>query len=176
MTLSSGLDLKSIYRPPSTLQLPGGAPGFDLNESAFSQPESMSSSSSQSSIGSAHGIQTELAAECGEIIPKPRNRSEVIDSHLLKLYSNSEFFKNLNNRIRWMTSSTHPIQTRWFPTVKIRPTGILPLKEPLWRLILLRKLYKLFCVVLIVTLVLIYVFLTNRLRDRPVSVRCMIGQ
>ncbi|XP_046641675.1 MAP kinase-activating death domain protein-like isoform X4 [Daphnia pulicaria] len=76
MTLSSGLDLKSIYRPPSTLQLPGGGSGLEMNESAFSQPESMSSSSSQSSIGSSHGIQTELAAESDIIITKPRNISE----------------------------------------------------------------------------------------------------
>ncbi|EFX87953.1 hypothetical protein DAPPUDRAFT_191648 [Daphnia pulex] len=77
MTLSSGLDLKSIYRPPSTLQLPGGGSGLEMNESAFSQPESMSSSSSQSSMGSSHGIQTELAAESDIIITKPRNISEV---------------------------------------------------------------------------------------------------
>uniref|UniRef100_A0A0P6EFU8 MAP kinase-activating death domain protein n=1 Tax=Daphnia magna TaxID=35525 RepID=A0A0P6EFU8_9CRUS len=76
MTLSSGIDLKSIYRPPSTLQLPGGGPGLELNESAFSQPESMSSSSSQSSIGSSHGIQTELAAESETVAPQPRNISE----------------------------------------------------------------------------------------------------
>nr|CAH0111902.1 unnamed protein product [Daphnia galeata] len=76
MTLSSGLDLKSIYRPPSTLQLPGGGSGLEMQESAFSQPESMSSSSSQSSIGSSHGIQTELAAESGIIVTKPRNISE----------------------------------------------------------------------------------------------------
>lgn len=75
MTLSSGIDLKSIYRPPSTLQLPGGAPDLELNESTFSQPESMSSSSSQSSIGSSHGIQAELAAESETIVPK--NISEV---------------------------------------------------------------------------------------------------
>lgn len=80
MTLSSGIDLKSIYRPPSTLQLPGGGPGLELNESAFSQPESMSSSSSQSSIGSSHGIQTELAAESETVAPQPRNISEVWDN------------------------------------------------------------------------------------------------
>lgn len=74
MTLSSGLDLKSVYHPPSTLQLPGGETGFDLNE-PFSQPESMSSSSSQSSIGSSHGIQKDLASgEEGASIPM---RSEV---------------------------------------------------------------------------------------------------
>ena len=77
MTLSSGLDLKSIYRPPSTLQLPGGGSGLEMQESAFSQPESMSASSSQSSIGSSHGIQTELAAESDIIVTKPRNISEV---------------------------------------------------------------------------------------------------
>lgn len=77
MTLSSGIDAKAIYRPPSTLQLPGGVPGLDVNESAFSQPESMSSSSSQSSIGSSHGIQTDLAAEVVTVVPNPLHRSEV---------------------------------------------------------------------------------------------------
>lgn len=77
MTMSSGLDAKSIYRPPSTLQLPGGGPGIDVNESAFSQPESMSSSSSQSSIGSSHGIQTDLAVEGNVVVPSLGNRSEV---------------------------------------------------------------------------------------------------
>ncbi len=64
MTLSCGLDLKAVYQPPSTLQLPGGvvAPGLEMNE-ASSQHESMSSSSSQSSIGSSHGIQKDLTED-----------------------------------------------------------------------------------------------------------------
>lgn len=79
MTLSSGLDLKAIYRPPSTLQLPGGAgPAYELNEAALSQAESMSSSSSQSSIGSTHGIQTDLVAEVTvSSSSKPKEPSEV---------------------------------------------------------------------------------------------------
>ena len=83
MTLSSGLDLKSIYRPPSSLQLPGGGSGLEMQESNFSQAESMSSSSSQSSIGSSHGIQTELAAESHIVTTnKPRNISEVKRQHI----------------------------------------------------------------------------------------------
>lgn len=62
MTLSSSLDLKSVYKPPSTLQLPGGGEGgmHSTNQMGFSRPGSMSSSSSQSSLGSSHGIQAAL--------------------------------------------------------------------------------------------------------------------
>lgn len=68
MTLSSSVDLKSVYNPPSTLQLPksggggrGGGGAMDSNNATnFSRPGSMSSSSSQSSLGSSHGIQAAL--------------------------------------------------------------------------------------------------------------------
>ena len=62
MTLSSGLDSKLVYHPPSTLQLPGRE-HEDANETNLSPQGTMSSSSSQSSIGSSHGIQKELTAE-----------------------------------------------------------------------------------------------------------------
>lgn len=78
MTLSSGLDLKAVYNPPSTLQLPGGETGYDPLE-ALSQPESMSSSSSQSSIGSSHGIQKDLAAGDDGASSEP-SRLEVYDT------------------------------------------------------------------------------------------------
>ena len=65
MTLSSGLDLKSVYHPPSTLQLPGGGTAID-SQDALSHHESMSSSSSQSSIGSSHGIQKDLAVSAAD--------------------------------------------------------------------------------------------------------------
>jgi hypothetical protein len=67
MTLSSSLDLKSVYKPPSTLQLPGGGEGGmeSSNAMEFSRPGSMSSSSSQSSLGSSHGIQATLSSTTG---------------------------------------------------------------------------------------------------------------
>ena len=63
MTLSSGLDPKSVYHPPSTLQLPGRGNEIDHSETNLSRQGSLSSSSSQSSIGSSHGIQKELASQ-----------------------------------------------------------------------------------------------------------------
>jgi hypothetical protein len=79
-----------------------------MQESAFSQPESMSSSSSQSSIGSSHGIQTELAAESDIIIPKPRNISEVPQTFFSKICValSHMYFYEKSNRIRLMTCLT----------------------------------------------------------------------
>ncbi|CAL4113353.1 unnamed protein product, partial [Meganyctiphanes norvegica] len=48
-TLSSGLDPRSVFHPPSCLQLPGAV----SSDSALSRPESMSTSSSRSSLSSA---------------------------------------------------------------------------------------------------------------------------
>lgn len=78
MTLSSNIDLKSVYRPPSTLQLPGGGLDYEINEPGLSQADSMTSSSSQSSIGSTHGIQPDLAAACPLDHPPAAHRSEVL--------------------------------------------------------------------------------------------------
>lgn len=82
MTLSSNVDLKSVYRPPSTLQLPSGGHDYDVQEAGLSQPDSMTSSSSQSSIGSTHGIQPDLAGDCASdaaIAAIAAHRSEVVD-------------------------------------------------------------------------------------------------
>ena len=104
MTLSSGLDSKLVYHPPSTLQLPGRQDEVGVAETNLSPQGSMSSSSSQSSIGSSHGIQKELTAEdSGQQVPSPP------DAYLCRQCNNR--FDHF--RTRAMTCSTLPTRIRW---------------------------------------------------------------
>ena len=50
VSMSSGLDLKSVYRPPSSLRLPEGESGLEAN---VSPSEAMSTSSSSPSSASS---------------------------------------------------------------------------------------------------------------------------
>ncbi len=86
MKLSSGLDPKSVYHPPLTLQMPGriSSPNtLELGE--LSQPESpISSSSSRSSIGSSHGIQKEFTEQDSSIA---YHQSDLVSKADIRIHS-----------------------------------------------------------------------------------------